>query len=136
VKVTEIAEAIVAVIAGIGLKKYLWEPKDLKPPAGAVHVPHIKRTKPDEAESQLGSDDWDLDFTVSLYFDLAEAAKAQQSMVDAVERFIDAIDEDPSLGGVVLEASVTDAVPFIERDRPRPVVGYECTVSVLRLVSS
>lgn len=134
---TEIAEALVECLKGIGLREgqaHLWEPKDLTPPAGAVGVPAIKRTPPDEAESQLMTDDWELDYTVSLYFDLANVALAQQSMTDKVEAFIKAIDADPSLGGLVLEASVTEAVPFIERDRKRPLVGYECTVSVTVLV--
>ena len=133
---TEIAQALVAVVKSIGLREHLWEPKDLKPPAGTVGVPAISRTKPDEAESQLGSVDWELDYTVSLYFDLASVAQAQQSMVDAVDDFIDAIDADPSLGGTVLEASVTEAIPFVEKDRRRPLVGYEVTVSVVRLVPS
>lgn len=133
-KLTEIAEAIEALVKSIGLEEHLWEPKDLRPPAGAVGVPVIKRTPPDEADSQLGTVDWILDYTVSLYFDLANVAKAQQAMVDAVEDFIDVVDADPSLGGNALEASVTNAEPFVERDRKRPLVGYEITVSVIRLV--
>src|SRR4051812_18498217 len=98
-KSTTIAEALVAVVKGIGLEEHLWEPKDLAPPAGSVGVPALRRTGPDETESQLSTDDWYLDYTVSLYFDLAHVAKAQQAMVDAVESFIDAIDADPSLDG-------------------------------------
>lgn len=137
-KITEIAEALVTVAEGTATlqQAHLWEPKDLAPPAASVGVPGLQRTDPDEAESQLGSDDWNLDFTVSLYFDLAHAAKAQQSMVDALEEFTDAIDADASLGGIVLEASVTEATPFVEKERKRPLVGYEVTVSVVRLVSN
>jgi hypothetical protein len=136
VKLTPIAQALVAVIKGIGLNEYLWEPKDLRPPAGSVSIPTLERTEPDGAESQLHADDWDLGFTVSLYFDLAHVAKAQQAMVDALEAFVDAIDADHSLDGTVFDCAVTDAVPFVERDRKRPLVGYEITVAVELLVSS
>lgn len=134
-KITEIAKALVAVIEGIGLEEHLWEPKTLRPPAGSVGIPTLKRTPPDEPESQLYSDDWNLDFTVSLYFDLAKAS-IQQDMVDALEAFTDAIDADHSLNGTVFDAAVGEAVPFVEKDRKRPLVGYEITVSVIRLVSN
>ena len=135
-KITEVANALVAVIKGIeGIEgAYLWERKDIKVPAGSVGVPTLERTDVDEAESQLGTDDWKLEFPVSLYFDLADVAKSQQSMVDALEAFTNAIDADQSLGLPTVEASVNDAQPFAERDRKRPLVGYEITVSVLRLV--
>ncbi len=135
VVITPIAEALVAIIESIDLKGELWEPKTVSPPAGAVGVPVIRRTNPDEAESQLHSDDWFLDFGVSLYFDLAKAQPAQQGMVDAAEAFIAAIDADTSLGiDPLLEAKVTDCQPFVEQDRRRPLCGYEITVSTHRLV--
>lgn len=132
--ITPIAEAIVDLLEGIRLAAHLWEPKDLAPPAGAVGVPTLKRTPPDEAESQLGADDWNLDFTVSLYFDLVDAAKTQQAMADALSAFTAAVDADRSLGGTAFDASVTEAVPFVEKDRKRPLAGYEVTVAVVRLV--
>lgn len=133
--ITEIAEALVGLLGDIGLNADLWEKKEIRPPAGSVWVPTLQRTEPDEAESQLGTDDWRLIYPVSLYFDLANV-KDQQTAVEKLEAFVKALDADPSLGGTVLEASVTEAVLFKELDRPRPLVGYEITVSVLRLVSN
>jgi|SRR5215212_1257635 len=128
-------KALISGLAGFSAEK--WEPQILSPPCGTVSVPSVRRTGPDEAESQLGSDDWYAEYTVSLYFDLKKAQSAQQQMVDAATAFVQAVDADPSLGGTVLDAGVTGVDPVIADGRTRanrPLVVYEITVATLCLV--
>lgn len=129
------AEALVAIIERLGFRGELWEPQTIRLPAGTVGTPTLRRRAPDDRESQLLTNDWWVEFTVSLYFDLRDAQKAQQGMVDGLLAFTRAIDADPSLALTVLDAAVTSAVPFVEKDRNRPLVGYEITVATLSLVN-
>ncbi len=139
--ITSPAEALVAIIeglppAGVPFNGYLWEPKEIRPPAGSVGTPTLRRRAPDQAESQLATDDWYLDLLVSLYFDLeGDAQKVQADMVSALVSFTAAIDADPSLGGTVLDSGVISAVPFHEDGRNRPLIGYEITVATLSLIT-
>ena len=116
------------------LKGYTWEPREFDAvPAAAVGPPTVRRTGLDEGERELGSDDWFLEYPVGLYFDLDEAAKAQGQMVEALEAFTKAIDDDPSLGAALVDdCKVTNAEPFVEDGRNRTLCGYLCTVSVWR----
>lgn len=130
-----------AVVPALNVMK--WERGDIAPlPAATVHVPLIRRTALDEPESELNlSFDWELAYTVSLYFDLADAEAAQADMVEYVEAFIKTVDANPTLGvaGVdvaVDEAKVVSADPFTERDRKRTLVGYECRVELLAFVAA
>lgn len=138
-----IAGALEQLLDGLVLTPKLhamkWERKDLSPlPAATVHVPQIARTELDEAETELNlAFDWTLTYTVSFYFDLADAVAAQGAMVDYVEAFIKAVDDNPTLGlELVDEAKVISADPFTERDRNRPLAGYECQVRLLAFVRS
>lgn len=116
------------------LKGYTWEPREFDTvPAAAVGPPSVRRAGLDEGERELGSDDWYLDYPVSLYFDLDEAAKAQGQMAEALEAFVKAVDTDPSLGSALIDdCKVTSAEPFVEDGRQRTLCGYLCTVAVLR----
>jgi hypothetical protein len=116
------------------LKGYSYEPAAFDDiPAAAVGAPELNRGSLDAGERELGSDDWYLDYPVSLYFDLDEAAKAQGQMVEALEAFTKAIDDDPSLGSALIDdCKLTNAEPFVEDGRGRTLCGYLCTVSVLR----
>lgn len=111
-----------------------WEPAAFDDvPAVAVGPPTVRRAGLDEGERELGSDDWFLDYPVSLYFDLDEASKSQGQMVEAVEAFSKAIDQDPSLGSALIDdCKLTNADPFVEDGRQRTLCGYLCTVAVLR----
>lgn len=133
-------ESLIEGIAGLPfpINAMKWERLELDPlPAATVHVPQIERTAVGEAELQLGSLDWQLSYTVSLYFDLDDAVTAQARMVEYVEAFIKAVDQNPTLGlATVDEAKVVSAVPFHERERRRPLAGYECEVQLLALVAS
>lgn len=129
------AEALVAVITSIGLDAELWEPPTIRPPMGTVGTPSVRRTPPDQAESQLSTNDWYVDYLVSLYFDITRAQAAQQRMVTALIDFTEAIDADPSLAGTVFEAAVTSAEPFFEDGRNRPLIGYQITVATLSLIN-
>lgn len=116
------------------LKGYTWEPREFdRVPAAAVGPPSLRRSGLDEGERELGSDDWTMDYSVGLYFDLDEAGKAQGLMVEALEAFTKAIDDDPSLGSALIDdCKVTNAEPFVEDGRGRPLCGYLVTVSVMR----
>jgi hypothetical protein len=101
--------------------------------AAEIEIPDIQRTGVEQAESQLGFYDWDLEFPVSIWVNLTETGRSQQRLVALVEQWIAAIDADPTLGGLVLEAKVTDAKRQYQLAK-RPLVGYETTLAVLKLV--
>jgi hypothetical protein len=101
--------------------------------AAEIEIPDIGRTRPEEAESQLGADDWQLEYVVSIWVNLTNGPASQQRLVGLVEQWIAAIDTDPTLGGLALDAKVTSAHRQYLLDR-RPLVGYETTLAVWKLV--
>lgn len=106
-----------------------------RPPCAVIELPKIGRTRPEEAESQLGARDWDLEYPVNFHFALRVADETQRRLAQVIEEFINAVDADPGLGGLVLEAKVTDAdIVYDETDSANPLIVYETTVAVLKLV--
>lgn len=103
-------------------------------PAAAIGIPSIERVGPDEAESQLGTNDWFIDYPVELAVDLADPVYAQATLVGFVEAFVKAIDANQQLTNTVLDAKVVRAEPFVEDNRAKPIIGYEATVRVWKLV--
>lgn len=103
-------------------------------PAAEIEIPDIDRGE--ESESQLGSRDWQLDFPVTIYYDLREPTLAQVRIVEAVEKWIAAVDADEQLGGLsgVVTARVIRADRVYELQDKRTLIGYETTVRVTRLV--
>lgn len=119
----------------VNLKGYVWEPKDFDTlPAGTVMPPHVHRVGALDAEMQIGSNSWTFEFPVSLYFDLQEPLASQAQAVEGVEHFIAQVDADQTLGGTCVDAKVTECEVFIETSRNRMVLGYQCTVEVLKFV--
>lgn len=137
-----IADQLKTLLEGLDLPKRLkvppsgWARDHLDSvPAAEIEPPDLRRVDPDTGESQLGSDDWDLEFLVSIWFDLREPTSAQKDLVEAVEKWIAAVDANRSLGGTVLDASVISANRVYQLDANRALAGYETTVGVLKLVS-
>lgn len=132
------AEALVAIISEHvdGFTGVLWERRAFDSPRpAAVGVPTFRRRQPDEAESQLGSTDWALEYPISFYLSFENATADQGRMVTALQQFGAAIDADPSLDGTVFDSAITEGVPFVEQDNDRPQGGYQVTVAALKLVS-
>lgn len=132
-----VADRLAELLDGIGVNANTWADNAL--PAGTdvvaeIEIPDIARTEPEQAESQLGADDWHLEFVVTLYADLRQARASQQRLVVAVEQWIAAVDDDRQLGTLALDAAVTDAKRVYHTDPNRPLVGYETTVAVWKLV--
>jgi hypothetical protein len=95
-------------------------------PAILILPPSGGRTKPDEAERQLYTNDWEMEFRCQLVVDLRKAETAQTQMVELIEKWVLAIDADRSLGiSGLLDASVVD---WAEPGRTDPSNGRELLV--------
>lgn len=109
-----------------------------KAPGAEIELPDIGRGDPEAPESQLGANDWQLEFLVTLWFDLREPTVAQQRLAAAVELWIKAIDAETSLYSSFpgLDAmKVTRAERVYQLEEERTLVGYETTVACLLLVA-
>jgi len=127
------ADVVVGFLNDNGFHGYKWARLDYNLPAGVVELPTVDRRA---ENSQLGSEDWDMEFPVVLYFDLSEAESSQELAAEQVEAFIAAVDANPSLGSatIVDDAVVTSAVPSFDLDGARPMVVYTCTLELTKLV--
>ncbi|MBA3689783.1 MAG: hypothetical protein H0W82_00020 [Actinobacteria bacterium] len=105
----DVATAIKAAIdyaaitySGNALLVYDYEPRDLDSrPAVTVDGPTaITRREPDFGESQLGSDDWHLTYTLRIYTDLDDPEGAARQSRAILGQVIAAIDADETLGGI------------------------------------
>lgn len=133
--VAEALKNVVDAIANVSGEK--WAPKDIgTTPAAVVGLPRGNRVEVDGAESQLGSEDWYMTYTVALYFDLSEAKFSQAQAAEIVEAVISAVDDNPDLSGTVLDAKVTNFEPEVIDDRNRPLLSYVLDVDVLKLVAT
>jgi hypothetical protein len=131
-----VADHMATMLRALGLGVNTWASEALtmgRAGAAEIEIPDVARTGVEEAESQLGADDWDLEFPVSIWVNLTETGTSQQRLVQMLEQWISAVDADVTFGGLVLEAKVTRAQRQYQLAR-RPLVGYETTVSVLKLV--
>jgi hypothetical protein len=131
-----IADHAGLMLKALGLGVNVWADDELTMgAAGAaeIEIPDLGRTGVEERESQLGFYDWDLEFPVTIWVNLTQGARAQQRLVAVVEAWIAAVDADPTLGGLVLEAKVTSAKRQYQLAK-RPLVGFETTLAALRLV--
>ena len=137
------ADLIVAVINALTTSETVtatrWDPGMAgfdKLPAAAVGVPTIRRVGVDQPESQIGSRDWEITFPVTFYIDLAEAGYAQALAVEIAEAFIKAIDTESlqSSDASIIDAKVTESHPAEYVDDARPLLAYETTLELLKLV--
>lgn len=136
-KLDQVAVAVGAAITaaaitldGNALKVYDAEPRDLDTlPAVTVNGPTaFRRTEPDEPESQLGSDDWILTYTVTIYCPLDDPARSQRGMRAVLGQVIAALDDDRQLGGAVeIEAKIVNGEQsFTDQAEQRQMVIYTC----------
>lgn len=144
VEIQDVADALAALLESLGLwvprndaGHCAWAPSGLDSvPAGVIELPAIRRPDPLEIDdAPLGSNEWLLEFPVTLYFDLAEAGYAQTEAVSYVEALIQAVNTDHTLGlnGVDDSSVVSSEIVLID-DQARPMIAYECQVHVLKLV--
>ena len=121
------------------VKGYKWAPRDLDGagPWGVIELPTVTRIGLDEAETQVGTKDWAVEFPVVFYIPLDEAAYAQALATAVVEDWLTAIDDNPfTADATVDDITVTDAGPAeIDADSSRPVVIYPTTVQLMKFVA-
>lgn len=93
------------------------------------------RTEIDEAEQRLGRDDWDDEWSVTLYIRVEDAEAAWTAGRSLLGQMTSAIDFDVDLGGEVQEARlVSSSLALDEADQgPRLLIGT-CTVAVRYLM--
>ncbi len=108
------------------------------PPAIVIGFPYIRRTDPEESESELGRVDYFVDFPAVLYVAIDDAIATADRVLEAVEQMIAAIDafgdwlDDPE----VLDVKVTSAEPAEIPDAAQPLMSYTCRVELHRLVAA
>lgn len=102
-------------------------------PAVIVGVPSGSRRQPDEAEDHISQTDWHLEYPVSIVCDLAVASDAQTQIVEILESFVEAIDDNQAsfTSGLVLDAVVSGWLdPEVVVEPKRALLTLDCTVSV------
>ena len=134
-----IADALATILRAQGLTvpDGAWARGELDPPAAEIELPDGDRgrTEPDGGETELGSRDLFLEFTVTLWHDLTEPTAASQRAIAALEGFIDAVDSDPTLGVIgVQDSKVVGFEVVYGLGQPRPLIGFETRVRVWRLI--
>jgi hypothetical protein len=108
-------------------------------PAVLVIAPAGGRTKPDESERQLYTNDWEIEFRCQLVVNLRKAETAQAQMVELIETWVLAIDADRSLGiSGLLDASVVDwTEPGIADDgKANPLLVCDTHLELVQFVAS
>lgn len=108
------------------------------PPAIVVGFPTLRRTDPEEAESELGRVDYFMDFPVVLYVALNDLQATADRVLEAMEQMIAAVDDFPTWldDPEVLDARVTSAEPAEIVDAAQPLLSYMCRVELHRLVAA
>lgn len=137
-----IAQALAALAETITVNsetlKGVWPPQKGLPsvPCVEFEIPRVTWVDVDQAQTQLGADDWTFDFPAVIWFDLRQAEAAQQRLVAALEQWRVAVGTT-NLDGLCQEAAVTAAEPVYDvTDAARPLIGYETTVRVWALVTT
>jgi hypothetical protein len=131
-----IADKAATILTGLGLGVNTWADAELtmgRAGAAEIEIPDIGRTRPEQAESQLGADDWQLEYVVSLWVNLTNGPASQQRLVGAGRAVDRRRRRRPDARRLVLDAKVTSAHRQYQLDR-RPLVGYETTLAVWKLV--
>jgi hypothetical protein len=131
-----VADKLATMLTALGLGVNTWARLALRPGTAGmaeIEIPDVTRTAPEQAESQLGADDWDLEYLVTIWVPLTDGISSQRRLVEVLEDWIAAIDADVTLGGLVLEAKVTSARRQYQTE-PTQLVGYETTLAALKLV--
>lgn len=118
---------------GNALRVYATEPRDLdRLPAVTIRFASFTRRQPDDPEWELGSALWDLTYAIDVLTPLDDPARGQEGMHTVLSGVIDAIDDDPSLGGAVYEALLVSGEQSFTDDPslPRQLVVMTCELRV------
>jgi hypothetical protein len=139
-------DAVEALLENVpGLKVYDHSPRDLDElPAVEMLLPYIRRVGLDEADSELGSSDWILEYPLRLHVALDDPETAADDALALVGQIVGVVDANPTLGvvdGTVADARILEADGgYALRDPEgnplsRPKVVYDLTLGALLLVS-
>jgi hypothetical protein len=117
-------------------KAYRWAPRDLDAlPAGVVELPSIDRGDAADEESEIGSRTFRIEYPVTFYVALDEAALAQ-TIADAIAlAFIDAIDQQfpyathPNVDDVRVNVDRPEVI-----EDARPLITVPARVQLLALI--
>jgi hypothetical protein len=136
----DVAVAAAGVLAGIsGLKVYSYDPKaiDLAPAATIFGPTEVIRRDPEAVESQLGSNDWHLTYSLRLFSKFDDPETATVDARTLLGQAIAAIDGSAYLGlpGVVLDAVVARATFSLPGREEAPVAVWDCDLHVWALVT-
>lgn len=137
--IQDLADEIAAIGTSIGYSSPTnsWTTVKINPPALEIEIPAINLSDIEEAESQLGTDDWTLAYTVRLWRALRDANTSAAKLADDIEAFIAAVKANPTLGGRADDARVVElrARYLDDEDHAsQPLIGYETTIRVMALV--
>lgn len=129
---------IEAMDLGAKVKAYKWSAGGAgmdSVPAAVIQMPEVTRTGTGRREDHLAQRDIDLKFEVFFFFDASNVEYSMPQAISTVSAFVDAIDEDPSLGEHAMEAKVVSSNPVNvestgESASSRKLFGYACTVEV------
>ena len=131
-------DAAAITLDGNDLLVYTYEPKELDQlPAVTIDGPTaIRRVEPGEPESQLGSLDWHVQFTMRIYIANDNPADAAANSRAVLGQVIAAIDADRSLDGAAdIDASVANGEMQLTPDEaPRQMIVYSCDLETWALV--
>jgi hypothetical protein len=142
---TDMATAIASAVhaAGIAydgnpLKVYDYEPKDLDTlPAVTVGGPTaMSRPEPEARQSQLGSDDWHITYTLRIFTKLDDPEDFARESRAILGQVIAAIDADETLGGTAdLGAAIANGFrEFHTDDKGRKMGVYVCDLRAWALI--
>ena len=114
-KLAATATALAARLATVATvnRVYEYDPmgQPIKPPVITVGLPTIERHGIDEAELEVGKDDWHTTWPVTLYVQIQDPQTATLDVHRLVGALIQAVDADPTLGGEADEAKLIDVTP-------------------------
>lgn len=131
-------DAAAIALDGNPLRVYTYEGRDVDTlPAVTIDGPTaFRRAEPDEAESQLGSYDWRVQFTLRIYVALDDPEAAAANARSVLGQVIAAIDADRSLNGAAeIDASIANGeMNLTPEDAHRQMVVYECDLQAWALV--
>ena len=142
---TPIAELLATTISNLSLNPritaYATDPGHAgldSLPAAVIGLPTVNRTEPDQAEGQLGGQDWTIELPVLFLFDIGDTLTSQTQALNTIEAFIGTIDQavlsasDP----LIIDAKVTKSEPGEVIDDARPLLTYDCSVHILRVATN
>lgn len=115
--ITDIGVELGSIMGGIDtgsdpeLKAQLWVPKTMpRLPSLCIIPPDLTMTGDVWTDGEdIGSYEWELNYTCCLYVDMSDMVKGQQRAVDYTEKIIKAVQANPSLNGTVVAAKVMTA---------------------------